>query len=145
VDFDHAAHTKFALDPLHAALDCSSCHADARFRSAGTRCADCHADAAGLLAGRFEAVTGEPDPHASLACADCHGTTAAANRPAALARRCTECHTPEYAGLLATWNSRLGTLASASELDPVLAERLRRSGVHNFLLARDRLRPPAPR
>ncbi len=143
LEFDHAAHTEFALDPLHAALDCSSCHRDDRFRAAGTRCADCHTDAAALLAGRFDAVVAAPDPHAGVKCADCHGRTAAANRPSALAQQCVGCHTPEYGELLATWTSKLDALAATSGLDPAAAERLRKSGVHNFSLAHDRLRATA--
>lgn len=139
-DFDHAAHTKFRLDPLHAALDCGNCHENERFRAAGARCADCHVDAAGLLAGRFDAVTAAADPHAVLKCAECHGDTAAANRRGALAQKCVGCHTPEYGALLATWTARLDALAGASGLDPAEAERLRRSGVHNFALAHERLR-----
>ena len=142
--FDHAVRTDFALDPLHAALDCASCHSDQRFRAAGERCVDCHADAANLLAGRFEGVTGAPDPHAAgVACADCHGRTAAANRPAALAAKCGDCHTPEYGGLLATWTAKLDALAGVSSLDPAVAERLRKSGVHNFTLAHERLQTTA--
>jgi hypothetical protein len=113
---------------------CGSC-------PAGTRCADCHADAANLLAGRFEGSAAAPDPHAQgVACADCHGRTAAANRPAALAAKCADCHTPEYGRLLSTWTAKLDALAAASSLDPGEAERLRASGVHNFTLARERLR-----
>ena len=61
----------------------------------------------------------------------------AANRPAALGKRCAECHTPEYAGLLATWTAKLDALAGGSALEPALAERLRRSGAHNFALAHE--------
>jgi len=138
--FDHAKHTDFPLDDLHASLDCASCHSDDRFRAAGTRCADCHRDAAELLAGRFEGQTAEPDPHArEVACADCHRPTVAANRPAALAARCVECHTPEYGSLLATWTAKLDALAGLSTLEPEQAERLRHSGVHNFAFAHRRL------
>ncbi|MGH9885352.1 MAG: cytochrome c3 family protein [bacterium] len=138
--FDHDKDTSFKLDGLHARLDCAACHSDQRFRTAGRECADCHGDAAALLAGRFGDARGEVDPHAEkVACADCHRPTVAANRPAALAKRCAECHTPEYAGLLSTWTAKLDALAGASALDPERAEPLRRSGPHNFALARDLL------
>jgi hypothetical protein len=153
--FDHDRDTRFELDDLHAALDCGACHGDQRFRAAGRECQACHTDAADLLAGRFETLRGEPDAHEDVACADCHGPTRAANRPSALARRCAECHTPEYADLLATWSARLDGLATASKLEAALAERLRRSGAHNFTLAGERLggealvsapaKPAAPR
>ena len=142
--FDHDKDTSFKLDGLHARLDCSACHSDRRFRTAGRECADCHGDAAALLAGRFGDARGGADPHADgVACADCHRPTVAANRPAALARRCAECHTPEYAGLLSTWTAKLDALANGTALDPERAERLRRSGPHNFALARDLLSPRA--
>jgi hypothetical protein len=154
--FDHDRDTRFELDDLHASLECAACHSDQRFRAAGRECQACHTDAADLLAGRLGALRGEPDPHAEgVACADCHAPTRVANRPPALARRCAECHTPEYADLLATWTARLDGLAAGAKLEATLAERLRRSGVHNFALAREQLggdarlsapaKPAAPR
>ncbi len=144
--FDHSRDTRFALDDLHAALDCSTCHADRDFRAAGRECGECHADAADLLAGRFGAARGDPDAHADgVACADCHGKTRAANRPPALALRCAECHTPEYAPLLAAWSAKLDALAADAKLEPARAERLRRSGAHNFALAREALAQAALR
>jgi hypothetical protein len=141
--FDHDRDTRFALDDLHAPLACESCHSDQRFRAKGRECQACHEDAAQLLAGRFGAARGEADPHAeAVKCADCHRPTRAANRPAALGQRCAECHTAEYAGLLATWTSKLDSLAGSTSLDADLAERLRRSGAHNFALAHDLLREP---
>jgi hypothetical protein len=141
--FDHDRDTAFALDDLHGRLDCSTCHSDQRFRVAGSDCQSCHRDAASLLSGRFDDARGEPDAHdGAVACADCHRPTLAANRPTTLARRCAECHTAEYAGLLGTWTANLDALAGKSKLDTEQAERLRRSGVHNFTLARDLLRPP---
>lgn len=141
--FDHARDTRFELDDLHEKLDCGACHADQSFRAEGRECRDCHQDAERLLAGRFGDSPVEPDVHAEgVACADCHGPTRAANRPAALAARCVECHTPEFAELLSTWTSKLDALASRSSLDPELAERLRRSGPHNFALARKLLGEP---
>ncbi len=143
--FDHDKDTSFPLDGLHAKLDCASCHSDQRFRAAGRECSSCHVDASELLAGRFGGARGEPDAHAdAVDCAGCHKPVLAANRPAALARRCAECHTAEYAGLLTTWTSTLDSLAAHSKLDPEQVERLRRSGVHNFGLARELLRSPAP-
>ncbi len=141
--FDHGARTKFALDPQHASLACASCHEDDRFQAAGRQCADCHAVAAVLLAGRLDGARAAPDPHADVRCGDCHGPTPAENRPAALAAKCVTCHTPEYGALLATWQGKLDALASVSTLSPADAERLRRSGVHNFALAHERLRAAA--
>lgn len=141
--FDHDRDTAFALDDLHGRLDCASCHSDQRFRVAGTECQSCHGDAEALLAGRFGESRGEPDAHANAVdCAGCHRPTLAANRPTALARRCAECHAPEYAGLLGTWSASLDALAAGTKLDPEQAERLRRSGAHNFPLARELLSPP---
>ncbi len=138
--FDHDRDTRFELDDLHAALDCGACHEDPRFRAAGVECRQCHGDAADLLAGRFGDVRGEPDAHADgVACADCHAATREANQPSALARRCAECHTPEYATLLASWTAKLDGLAAGAKLDAARAERLRRSGPHNFALAREQL------
>jgi hypothetical protein len=143
LEFDHAAFTKFALDPLHASLACASCHGDSRFQAAGRQCASCHALAAGLLAGRLEGASAASDPHSDIQCGDCHGRTGAENRPSALAAKCVSCHTPEYGALLATWRGKLDALASVSTLPPADAERLRRSGVHNFALAHERLRASA--
>jgi hypothetical protein len=132
-EFDHDRHTRFALDPLHARIACASCHEDLRFRAEGEQCADCHRDAADLIAGAWGAARGEPDVHAEgVTCADCHGKTLAENRSAGLAARCASCHAPSYGALLATWRLTLDGLAAQ---DPG-AERLRRSGIHNFLLAR---------
>lgn len=141
--FDHDRDTRFPLDDLHARVDCASCHSDQRFRARGRDCQACHEDAAQLLAGRFGDAHGDADPHAEgVACADCHRPTVAANRPAALGKRCAECHTSEYAGLLATWTSKLDALAVRTSLEPALAERLRKSGVHNFALAQEQLEAP---
>jgi len=138
--FDHDRDTRFALDELHAQVDCAACHSDQRFRAQGRDCQACHEAAAQLLAGRFGDARGEPDVHSDgVACADCHRPTRAANRQAALARRCADCHTPEYSGLLATWTSKLDSLAAGAALEPAQAERLRRSGAHNFALARELL------
>jgi hypothetical protein len=142
--FDHALDTRFALDELHAGPSCQSCHADARYRAAGRSCEDCHGDAAELLAGRFDAQRGEPDPHqGALECADCHGPTAAANRPAALAARCASCHDPSYSALLSTWRARLDEAAVAAKGDAQRIERLRRSGPHGFTFALELLRREA--
>lgn len=52
--FDHARHSRFALDRDHAALACSACHRPwptpegqtvIRYKPLGTKCADCHAAA----------------------------------------------------------------------------------------------------
>jgi hypothetical protein len=142
--FDHARDTRFALDELHAALGCTSCHADARYRAAGRECSDCHRDAADLLTGRFGQARSEPDPHqGGLQCSDCHGPTRAVNRPAALAARCTACHDPSYAPLLATWRARLDEAAVNAGGDARRIERLRRSGPHGFGLALTLLRAEA--
>jgi hypothetical protein len=139
--FDHAVDTRFALDELHAALRCESCHGDARFRAEGRDCRACHRDAADLLAGRFEAARGEPDAHqGALECGDCHAATRAANRPAALAARCTDCHDASYASLLASWRARLDEAAVHARGDSRRIERLRRSGPHGFALALELLR-----
>jgi hypothetical protein len=139
--FDHATDTRFALDALHAELRCESCHADARYRSAGRTCEACHVDAAALLAGRFDSHSGERDPHdGALACADCHRPTRAANRAAALGARCADCHDATYASLLATWRARLDEAALDARGDAQYIERLRHSGPHNFPLAIDVLR-----
>jgi hypothetical protein len=141
--FDHDRDTRFPIDDLHARVECASCHSDQRFRAKGRECQACHEDAAQLLTGRFEGARGEPDPHAEgVACADCHRSTRAANQPVALGKRCAECHTLEYASLLATWTAKLDALAGSTTLDAGRAERLRRSGVHNFAFARERLAPP---
>jgi hypothetical protein len=139
--FDHARDTRFALDELHAALRCESCHSDKRFRAQGRDCQACHRDAADLLAGRFDAARGEPDPHqGALECSDCHTPTRAGNRPAALAARCAGCHDASYSALLATWRARLDEAAVHARGDAQRIERLRRSGPHGFALALELLR-----
>jgi hypothetical protein len=135
--FDHARHTRFALDPLHARIACGSCHEDLRFRSEGRQCAECHREATALLAGRWEDHRGEPDPHDGIVkCAGCHGESLEANAPTALAERCVSCHAPSYGPLLATWRSELDKLAARSGASPREADLLRESGPHNFVLAR---------
>jgi hypothetical protein len=144
-DFDHARDTRFALDPLHAALRCESCHTDDRYRATGRDCEACHPAAADLLAGRFGAEQGEPDPHhGALACTDCHGPTPAANRPPALAARCADCHDSSYSALLVTWRARLDEAAASARGDAARRDALRASGPHNFALAHELLRAPPP-
>lgn len=139
--FDHARDTRFALDELHGALRCESCHEDRRFRARGRECGACHGDALDLLAGRFDAARGEPDAHqGALACADCHAPTRAGNRPAALAARCADCHDASYSGLLSTWRARLDEAAIHASGDARRIERLRASGPHGFAFALDLLR-----
>ncbi len=75
--FDHAHWTGFALEGVHASLDCASCHTqsgtpasplDVRFaKAAGSDCASCHADP---HVGQF-ARAGRTD------CARCHTSSAA--------------------------------------------------------------------
>jgi hypothetical protein len=91
--FDHAAF--FPLDGKHAALDCTACHADQRFKGTPTRCASCHQEPA-IHAGFF-----------GLRCGDCH--ISSAWTPALLkthgfpldhggqgAVACLTCHTQKY-------------------------------------------------
>jgi hypothetical protein len=154
--FDHARHTRFALDALHARLACSDCHADARFRSEGRECASCHPDAAALLAGRFGELGAAADPHAGrVDCRACHPAALAVPRLRDYERLCAHCHTPEYAALLRT-RTRLvdeaalraedaaRRLALARRRGGALAqpaatgdeiERLAQSGAHNAALA----------
>jgi hypothetical protein len=161
--FDHARHGRFALDALHAALACESCHADARFRANGRDCESCHADAAALLAGRFGARTAAADPHTGrVDCRGCHPAELANPHLIDYERRCVECHTPEYGQLLATRTRLLDDLALRAEsavnartrgraaggaapsaADAVGAaeiRRLGRSGIHNPDLAEAALR-----
>lgn len=51
LDFDHGRDARFALDAVHARLDCSACHkpwplpaggSAVRYKPLGTACADCH-------------------------------------------------------------------------------------------------------
>ena len=135
--FDHDRHTRFALDPLHARLVCASCHEDIRFRSEGRECAECHQAAASLLAGLWESSQGKPDPHNGVVkCGECHGASLVANAMPALAERCVSCHPASYGPLLATWRSQLDKLVARSGALPADVELLRKSGPHNFLLAR---------
>lgn len=54
--FDHARHSRFALDERHAALDCSACHLPwpvedgpevVRYKPLGVTCAECHGPGVG--------------------------------------------------------------------------------------------------
>ncbi|MBW2282723.1 MAG: hypothetical protein JRG82_18460 [Deltaproteobacteria bacterium] len=136
--FDHAVHTRFALDPVHERIACGTCHQDDRFAAEGRECKTCHADADALLAGRWNGHSGQADPHQSLDCLECHGETLASNRTPALAARCQSCHAPSYGSLLVTWTSLLDRSAAAAGRSDA-ASRLRRSGAHNFVLARSLL------
>jgi hypothetical protein len=158
--FDHAAHTRFPLDALHAGLSCTSCHSDGRFQSTGRECADCHRDAAALLAGRFAGSPRDPDVHAArLSCRDCHPAGLARPEPLDYERGCAGCHTPEYGTLLASRRRLLHDTAMraedalrriASRADgppgPERArvadeiDRLARSGAHHPDLAEQQLR-----
>lgn len=134
--FDHDQHTRFALDPLHARIACRSCHDDLRFRSEGRECAECHREAASLLAGIWNDARGEPDPHDQIVkCSGCHGDSREANATSGLVERCVSCHAPSYGPLLTTWTSELDRLAARSATS-ASAEQLRRSGLHNFVMAR---------
>lgn len=105
-EFDHAT-TAFPLTGGHAQLQCASCHADARFETAGTQCIDCH---------RLD------DTHAGnrgSACESCHTTetwhaefdhaaaTGFALQGAHQSLECNNCHVsePEYEGLAADCGS----------------------------------------
>lgn len=139
--FDHDLHTDFHLDPLHVRLACETCHDDLRYLSTGNECGACHRDASELLAGRFESHEGDSDPHDRVvSCADCHGETVESNRFSALAAKCADCHVDPYAELLSTWRARLYSIATDGDPGNEGAERLRRSGVHNFLFAERLLR-----
>jgi hypothetical protein len=142
--FDHDQHTRFPLDPLHARIACESCHRDLRFRSKGRECAECHSEAASLSAGLWKDSQGKPDPHDGVVkCAECHGDSVEANSMPALAERCVSCHPPSYGPLVATWRSELDKLVARAGASAAGAEVLRRSGPHNFVLARSLLEPPA--
>lgn len=107
--FDHAR-TAFPLAGAHAALTCSSCHADRQFHSAGAacidchraddvhrgqngpQCADCHEPAAWTrVAFNHQAVSGFPltGGHKSLGCQSCHR---GGNNSAVAGRSCAACH-----------------------------------------------------
>jgi hypothetical protein len=156
--FDHARHTRFALDALHAGLACVDCHEDARFRAAGRECASCHPDAATLLEGRFDGRVAAADPHAErVDCRSCHPAALANPHLRDYERLCADCHTPEYGALLRTRTRLLDEAAlraegaarrlelslrrgeaSAGPAAAALArevERLARSGAHNPDLA----------
>jgi hypothetical protein len=109
--FDHSR-TDFALQDMHAALPCGSCHAaDKRFRDAPSGCHDCHRDDephAGKLGtdcaschetsawSRIRFDHGRTDfplngRHDGLACAACH----LQNRYEGTPQRCVSCHAPD--------------------------------------------------
>lgn len=161
--FDHARHTDFPLDALHAPLACGSCHEDARFRARGRACEDCHTDAAALLAGHFDAASGPPDPHhGPVPCRGCHPEASTGTRLLDYERGCVGCHVPAYGQLLLTRKRILDELvvrAEAALRRAELAERrgdagaapararaadriarLAASGVHNAELAERLLR-----
>jgi hypothetical protein len=101
--FDHARDTRFALDALHARLDCTACHEGLAFAAKGRECADCHQAAAALLAGRLGDARSAPDPHATAAtCRDCHAETVAAPGLLDYERACLACHPAPYGSLLVT-------------------------------------------
>jgi hypothetical protein len=162
--FDHARHTGFRLDALHASLGCESCHAagDASFAARGETCTACHAQAEALLAGR-EGEGAAPDPHhGRVECRSCHPEAMAETRLVDYGRVCASCHPPQYAALLLTRQRILDELAVRGEGEIrrlELAERrgeggspadlaaaarrmrgLARSGIHNPDLAEAILR-----
>ncbi len=110
VRFDHDL-SRFPLLGKHAALACSSCHADKSFSAKGTTCADCHEDKhhggslgtparcqdchtnASWTAWKFDhdtatrfALTGK---HRGLICSACHTR---AGDPAKQGNQCIDCH-----------------------------------------------------
>ncbi|HET6304655.1 MAG TPA: cytochrome c3 family protein [Myxococcota bacterium] len=119
--FDHALHTEFRLDALHAALECGACHAseDAGFAAEGTTCSACHARAEALLAGREGGSLGlaaEPDPHhGRVECRSCHPEAMAETRLVDYGRVCAACHPPQYAALLLTRQRILDELVVRGE------------------------------
>ena len=110
VKYDHAARAKFALEGVHARLDCHACHtAVVAKQKLGTECIACHraADPHGGGLGRqcgtchlqeswhagivFDHdLSGFPllGLHSAVACAQCHRTLAFKPAPA----RCIDCH-----------------------------------------------------
>jgi hypothetical protein len=107
--FAHDRDTKYALTGRHASVKCASCHtgfvysdklatacvtchrADDKHKGGlGDRCEDCH-DTAGWKTTRFDhRQTRFPllGRHATVACADCHATTAYRETK----RECVACH-----------------------------------------------------
>jgi hypothetical protein len=148
--FDHARHTEFRLDALHARLECGACHAPeaAGFAARGTTCNACHARAEALLAGREGASLGiaaEPDPHhGRVECRSCHPEAMTGTRLVDYGRECAACHAPQYATLLLTRQRILDELVvrGESELRRLeLAERRgERAGDAGLAVAAQRMR-----
>jgi len=106
--FDHVKASGFALSGAHESLQCTTCHengveaplgrecaschdADPHRGQLGTTCEQCHADTAWLMPIRFDhGLASFPllGKHSSLACTDCHASTAFHDAGAA----CSECH-----------------------------------------------------
>jgi Zn finger protein HypA/HybF involved in hydrogenase expression len=101
--FDHTLDTRFALDALHARLECAACHEGLRFEALGRACADCHTDAVAFLSGDALGAHVAADPHASeIECRDCHPASVVKPSLIEYERACLTCHPAPYASLLAT-------------------------------------------
>nr|MCU0305865.1 cytochrome c3 family protein [Thermoanaerobaculales bacterium] len=114
--FDHST-AAFRLDGAHAEVECAKCHTGGRFRGlAFAECSDCHRDPHGGALGTGcagchvsttafattsvdHAATGFPleGRHASVRCAECHGSGArSVRRP--VHNRCADCHRDPHGG-----------------------------------------------
>lgn len=140
--FDHDADTRFALDAVHGAVACASCHRPEAEAPPPRTCEGCHGDAAALLAGRFAGRRVAPDPHAGTTrCNECHPPEMARPSLPAYAAVCTGCHPASYASLLATRRALLDEALVAahpvarSAKERRLVETLTRSGLHHPELA----------
>jgi hypothetical protein len=110
--FDHVAIAHFPLAGAHAALQCTSCHAngltvqlgrdctgchastDPHKGQLGPRCDTCHAQTAWTKGVRFDHdLASFPllGAHATLACAECHATRAFHDA----GKTCADCHAKE--------------------------------------------------
>jgi Class III cytochrome C family len=143
--FEHERDTGFALDSVHAPLDCAQCHSLPVFTGLTRDCAGCHVAERDALAGRF-AVNGivhttTPSPHAGLVdCAGCHDTARERETALDLAARCANCHDARYVDLFhqqrehfaRTISTLRGKRSDASLDRTALLEALDRLGVHDY-------------
>lgn len=117
--FEHSRDAKFALTAIHEKIECAACHQDSRFRAKGVECADCHAEATQFLAGKFQGLTRDADPHSSpkISCSDCHDPKRALERLSDYEAACTQCHAPTYGKLLLSKQHILDELVVESEAE----------------------------
>lgn len=110
--FDHSRHSVFAIDALHAGVDCTGCHGDAgerRYRPLDSTCSGCHETVERHLEGVAGGLQAPPDPHSGrVDCTQCHPPERPPLSATEQGALCRGCHNRHYEGVFHEWRRTLG-------------------------------------